>query len=412
MMSRHPISPRQSGFTLVELLVVIAIIGILVGLLLPAVQAAREAARRMSCSNNFKQIGLAIHNYHSAYKRLPMHGTGPYGDVTRGPNFTGNEGTEIRRSTKRQGSGFIGLLPFFEQQAIWETMSAERTYFRPGDNLQIDYYPFGPNHTYGGSDVLTYEPARTEIPTLRCPSDPGVGAPALGRTNYAFSLGDGVWFIHRGVLSRFNSNNIGMQPQCRGMFVAHAEMRFRDILDGLSNTIAMGEIATDLGDRDSRTTVGANSNDNNLILCNPAACDEFLDPDEPTFWDETAAVIGPSALRRGFRWTSAGPYNSGVTCTRPPNSPLCGRNANSTPSIEQIGALGMSSRHVGGAHMLLADGAVVFVTDSIDAGNPNAPPVDPPRSGCNPRAGAKSPYGLWGALSTRANSEQVDTNEL
>ena len=69
-------SKHNRGFTLVELLVVIAIIGVLVGLLLPAVQAAREAARRMSCSNNFKQIGLGIHNYHSAYKQLPKHGTG------------------------------------------------------------------------------------------------------------------------------------------------------------------------------------------------------------------------------------------------------------------------------------------------------------------------------------------------
>ncbi|MFG0255106.1 MAG: type II secretion system protein, partial [Rhodopirellula sp. JB053] len=71
-------SNSNRGFTLVELLVVIAIIGVLVGLLLPAVQAAREAARRMSCSNNFKQLGLAVHNNHSAYNALPQHGTGSY----------------------------------------------------------------------------------------------------------------------------------------------------------------------------------------------------------------------------------------------------------------------------------------------------------------------------------------------
>ena len=76
-MMKSALKPYRAAFTLVELLVVIAIIGVLVGLLLPAVQAAREAARRMSCSNNFKQIGLALHNYHSAFKQLPINGTGP-----------------------------------------------------------------------------------------------------------------------------------------------------------------------------------------------------------------------------------------------------------------------------------------------------------------------------------------------
>ncbi len=110
-------SDVRSGFTLVELLVVIAIIGVLVGLLLPAVQAAREAARRMSCSNNFKQIGLGIHNYHSAFKQLPNQGTGTY--FNPGQRRLGHEsGTRDfveyasvvsgRHSTVRRAAGALG----------------------------------------------------------------------------------------------------------------------------------------------------------------------------------------------------------------------------------------------------------------------------------------------------------------
>ena len=108
---------NRSAFTLVELLVVIAIIGVLVGLLLPAVQAAREAARRMSCGNNFKQIGLAIHNYHAAYNAIPKHGTGP-----RNETRTTAWHTETTFQHERLGA-LVAILPFVEQQAMWERIS-------------------------------------------------------------------------------------------------------------------------------------------------------------------------------------------------------------------------------------------------------------------------------------------------
>ena len=119
---------ERRGFTLVELLVVIAIIGVLVGLLLPAVQAAREAARRMSCSNNFKQIGLAMHNYHSAYKQLPMQGVGTDSPGSSNPGIgvtgpTANWWANYNHSNAWRLSALVGMTPFIEQQAIWEEIS-------------------------------------------------------------------------------------------------------------------------------------------------------------------------------------------------------------------------------------------------------------------------------------------------
>ena len=110
------VTNKQSGFTLVELLVVIAIIGILISLLLPAVQAAREAARRMQCSNKLKQLTLAVHNYMDSGKSLPHYAGGPYGTL----NAADNPG---------RWSGLISLLPYMEQGALYDRFCGENVYF-------------------------------------------------------------------------------------------------------------------------------------------------------------------------------------------------------------------------------------------------------------------------------------------
>ncbi len=405
-MSRSNIRSRQVGFTLVELLVVIAIIGILVGLLLPAVQAAREAARRMSCSNNFKQIGLAIHNYHSSYNRLPRHSTGTWSDLA--PNAW------ARQATHNSGalSATVGLLPFMEQQSLWELLSSPLD--TNGDGAP-DFPPFGPHPTLGGVRS-SYTPWRTQVPTLRCPSDPAIDSTGAGRTNYAYCLGDA--FVSTLYTRPIRWNGNGGSPfdvmggsenaqrrYARGMFVHRQFMRFRDVLDGLSNTIAMGEIVTDLGDNNVRTRLNR-TQDN--VQTNVKICENLghIDPTRPQFWCDGVncpAPTGPGTMEgvngqhnRGRLWMASYAGSTGFMTNTPPNSELCVDRW-----TEGGGSIPASSQHQGGAHVLMGDGAVTFITDSIDAGNQQF------NIGSLP-AGAQSPYGVWGALGTRANKEPIN----
>jgi prepilin-type N-terminal cleavage/methylation domain-containing protein/prepilin-type processing-associated H-X9-DG protein len=405
----------RNAFTLVELLVVIAIIGVLVGLLLPAVQAAREAARRMSCSNNFKQIGLALHNYHSAYKELPRQGAGTGEDLRDDP-IAGVHYAHDSQVTNHQSLSYIvGILPFMEQQALWEEISNPSTFDlrNPGTQRVPAWPAMGPTpsayHTGSGQVNTNYRPWMTEIPTLRCPSDPGQGLPAMGRTNYAACLGDAFDWLHTGVpyypLDDPKAGGIPgilavyMRASGRGVFVPRETHKFRDILDGLSNTIMAGEIATGLGDR-AITTHPHEMNDG-AIIANPSVCRVNADPERPRFWSDSAP-LGPSWLLRGYAWASSLSIQSNMNTILPPNRELC-----TWFTWGGEGALPPSSQHQGGCHVLMADGAVVFITDSIEAGSDTAGSVH--RWGTGTQApGKQSPYGLWGALGTRASKETIE----
>ncbi|MBB3205913.1 prepilin-type N-terminal cleavage/methylation domain-containing protein/prepilin-type processing-associated H-X9-DG protein [Rhodopirellula rubra] len=406
MKSTHPARRAPFGFTLVELLVVIAIIGVLVGLLLPAVQAAREAARRMSCSNNLKQLGLAVHNYHSSYNKMPMHGAGTWADgAAVGSNLTNRMDLSI----------WVGLTPFFEQQALWEQI------VNPMANAGGTPNPWpamGPETNEGN-----YAPWSTEIPTLRCPSDPGTGLPALGRTNYAACLGDSIHYMGLGklgidndpsaptlVLGNASTHASETRAACRGAFVSHQQTGFRDILDGLANTIICGEITTDLGDRNIRT-IAAVGNDSGAetVRDEPDLClhEGLTDSTRPQFWATgTPPTLAASNEGRGYRWASSGAAYSAVNTILPPNRELCFGGT----TADSYGIASVSSQHQGGAHVLMGDGAVRFITDSIEAGDVHHGNVWSGGTG-ESAPGSISPYGLWGALGTRAGKEVASIDQ-
>lgn len=352
---------RRPGFTLVELLVVIAIIGILVGLLLPAVQAAREAARRMSCSNNLKQLGLAMHNYESAYKRLP------YGGFFPDPPATFNF---------RRMSGHVALLPYIEQTAIANRLAADSA-------ALIVTVPWD-----GG-----YVPFRTRIPALQCPSD-GYTPPdpnSVGPTNYMFSRGDTTW--------DHNPNWLGNGGRgLRGMFAGNQYfVAFADVKDGLSNTIAMSErvvardpVSNNVRDGGTQINVGATfRNDIPNDCISPARV-------------VAGVYTGGVAMWGGRRWTDGAPAFTGVTTILGPNRGSCTQGG----WDGEDGIYEPSSTHTGGVQVTFGDGSVRFISDSIDTGNTARRPPDHPDE-----RDKRSPYGTWGALGSIRGGETVTAPE-
>ena len=410
--SRVPVhSIRQRfAFTMIEVLAVVAIIGVLVGLLLPAVQASRESARRRSCMNNLSQIGLAVQLYHQSFQQLPVQLSG-----TDGPTAQDND---------RRLSIFVGLLPFIDQSAlavqIQETQLPLNSgmyggmYFEDWGDDSVDELQEGEDEevkTWLAGGPVPYEntfaPWVTEVPTLRCPSDPGAGLPALGRTNYAACLGDGMVAANTGPMKSVNGvyqldSELADQTNAamRGIFVPRVVTRLSDATDGLSQTILLGEICTDLGDSDTRTSPAINGGP--ALRSNPSWVfgEELIDAGKPKFWSPGVSHIATliTSAGRGYRWADGMPIFTGFNTILPPNGPCVIEGK----SDDDTGYLTASSRHLTGVNICMADGSISFVTNSVDTGDQTAAT---PYVGSPNKPDQKSKYGIWGAMGTRNSRE-------
>lgn len=297
-------SRPRNGFTLVELLVVIAIIGILVGLLLPAVQAAREAARRMQCSNNLKQIGLAMHNYESTYKKFPM------GNLVR------LEVTPIR------GDGWtwhVRILPLIEQNALFNRVSPVIGTDR-GDRNSAE-------QLLAGRD--------TRLSFFQCPSHPTSGANP-SKAGYQLSTYNAVCGT-----TTFNSDQADeptdLAYRGNGMFFLNSKIGFGDIPDGTSNTFMVAEVQDDLG--------GANTSSTPNSSRMPGSDRKY----------------NFSSGGDGNPPTDVSEYLVGMENDDPINANTRDANGHFSNDGEYAG-----SYHVGGAQFVLSDGSVHFISQNIN----------------------------------------------
>ena len=339
---------RRRAFTLIELLVVIAIIAVLIALLLPAVQQAREAARRSQCKNNLKQIGLALHNYHDTYGRFPK------------ANYYGFKQGGVGAMLPRNYTWVSMLLPYIDQSPLYNKIN----FSIPAWNQLVD-----------NKNLQSFR-----IDGFECPSDPGFNGGGnrhnIGWTNYAAAEGYDWWSRPGHPLS--------------GVFNLGIHNKIANVVDGTSSTIAVMECATSSFEpragiaghlKNGGGAPRGGGSDNSVFrtllvsVCNePSVMAAGGHGDGAVFPDNSGAM--------GFWGSFGAPYSYQPTYMH------CFGINNNWP--------GASSRHVGGAHAVMCDGSVKFLSETMDYPGENAPSV-------NYAFGA----GVWGAINTAAGNEKV-----
>ncbi|MCL2346920.1 MAG: DUF1559 domain-containing protein [Planctomycetaceae bacterium] len=383
------VSLRKGGgrraFTLVELLVVIAIIGILIALLLPAVQAAREAARRMQCSNNLKQLSLALHTYHDATKSLPAT------RASFGATDSGKPNNEVT-----PWGGHVALLPYIEQTAAYDALT---------NVIKIPVtdgaWPWNGN--------VNWRPGSVDVRTINascfvCPSDSnptfqdqdGWAPGGSGHTasTYMFSVGDAMQDFE----NTWDDGGKAIRP--RSLFNPVMWKGMGACTDGTSNTIGMSEAVKTNGTEFSMELKGG-------II--GSGKDSGIATDVGVRMNQCVNQVDGKSIKDGMQSRSMRGCvlfgvvgNNSFHTVLPPNSPSCVDGAPQSNTIGQWGIFAATSNHTGGVNVGLMDGSVTFVSDTVNSITSN---LDLPRP--NQRTSGKSDFGVWGAMGTPGGGESV-----
>jgi prepilin-type N-terminal cleavage/methylation domain-containing protein/prepilin-type processing-associated H-X9-DG protein len=294
---------NRQGFTLVELLVVIAIIGVLVALLLPAVQAAREAARRSQCSNNLKQIGLALHNYHDSALTFPMG------------NFVRVSGSGVPPLRSDGWTWHVRILPFAEQGPLYEKVR----------------HVIGTDAGGTTSAEQLLAGRDTRLAFFQCPTHPNGGSHNPSKNGYQLSTYNGVCGS-----TTFNNDQLDQATDVgyrgNGMFYMNSMVRFADVIDGTTNTFQVAEVQDELKGKPNSNRMRGSDRKYNFS--------GGSDSNPPTDISE---------------------YLVGMENDDPINADTRDSSGHFNNDGEYAG-----SYHPGGAQFLMGDGSVRFIAETIN----------------------------------------------